>query len=133
MPTVVTTSQTWNWLDTAVRTSCHLPRVNERARKIAVERIVGNPVDFVRFALTDKVSQLWDKDYFLFNEAAGIRNRNVELDQWVQFRVLAGRDSVYRVTFLLFLVFLVREIWRPSRLLLGVIPFLYSCLMFWLK
>ena len=104
-----------------------LAQANEKARKIAVERIVGNPVDFVRFALTDKVSQLWDKDYFFFNEAAGIRNRNVELDQWVQYRVLAGRDSVYRVTFLLFLVFLVREIWRPSRLLsLGVIPFLYS-------
>ena len=107
--------------------SVPLAKANEQARKISIERIQGRPIEFLQFAFTDKVGELWDGDYFLFHEAAGLRKRNVNLDRWVQMNVLTVRDSVYRVAFLLFLVLLAKEAWRPSRLLLlGAIPLLYS-------
>ena len=100
---------------------------NENARKIASERILSDPVGFAEFALTDKVRHLWGKDYYLFAELVGLGERDSDLDRRIWSLVMSGRDSVYRVTFLLFLVFLLREVRRPTPLLaLGVIPFLFS-------
>ena len=100
---------------------------DKRARKIAIERITSDPVRFVRFALTDKVGQLWDKEHGLYLWAAGGGERAGKLDRRVQRLALGGLDGVYRLTFLLFLILLIREIHRPSHVLaLGVIAFLLS-------
>ena len=100
---------------------------DKRARKIAIERIMSDPVRFVRFALTDKVGQLWGNEHGLFLWAAGGGERGGKLDRRVRRLVFDGLDGVYRLTFLLFLILLIREIRRPSHVLaLGVIAFLLS-------
>ena len=106
-----------------------LPRAEASARawKIAMERITSDPVRFVRFALTDKVRQLWGREYDLYSGAVGGEERKAELKPRVQPLALGGLDGVYRLTFLLFLILLIREIHRPSHVLaLGVIAFLLS-------
>ena len=100
---------------------------DKRARRIAMERITSDPVRFVRFALTDKVGQLWGNEHGLYLWAAGGGERAGKLDRRVQHLALGGLDGVYRLTFLLFLILLIREIHRPSHVLaLGVIAFLLS-------
>ena len=100
---------------------------DKRARRIAMERIMSDPVRFVRFALTDKVGQLWGNEHGLFLWAAGGGERGGKVDRRVRRLVFDGLDGVYRLTFLLFLILLIREVRRPSYVLaLGVIAFLLS-------
>lgn len=100
---------------------------NRRARKIAIERITSSPIRFIRFALSDKVRQLWGTEYNLYSGAVGDAKRKEELKPRIQSPVLAVLDGVYRFTFFLFLILLIKEIRRPSHALaLGVIVFLLS-------
>ena len=100
---------------------------DKRARRIVIERITSDPVGFARFALTDKVGQLWGKEHGLYLWAAGGGERGGKLNRRVRSLVFDGLDGVYRLTFLLFLILLIIEIRRPSPLLaLGVIAFLFS-------
>ena len=107
-----------------------LPRAEtyRRARKIAIERIASDPVGFARFALTDKMHQLWGREYDLYSRVIGGNNeRRAELRRWVRPLVFASLDGGYRVTFVLFLILLFRELRRPSYLLaLGVIALFFS-------
>lgn len=130
-----------------------LAQANERAKKIAVERIANDPVRFVSFSMTDKVAQLWGREYGLFGWALGDRARTEKLYQLkssisaldvskvaesvtspmqplslrVWPLVFISLDGVYRLTFLLFLVMLIGQILRPSNYLaLGMIVFLLS-------
>ena len=100
---------------------------DKRARRIVIERITSDPVGFARFALTDKVRQLWGGEYNLYSGAVGNEERKGELKPRVQPLALAILGGVYRLTFLLFLILLIREIRRPSHVLaLGVIAFLLT-------
>ncbi len=100
---------------------------NERAREIAMERISGDPVGFARFALSEKVAQLWGSEHSLYDWASGGRERSEQLNLRVRTLALASLDGVYRFTFLLFLAMLIREVRRPSHLLvLGVAALLFS-------
>ena len=111
-----------------------LPRAeaNERAREIAIDRIAVDPVGFMRFALTDKVGQLWDREHALYYWAVGghywaVGAMDAEKRQRVRPLVFASLDGVYRLAFFLFLVLLIREVRRPSRLLaLGAIALLLA-------
>ena len=91
---------------------------SSRALKIARERMVSNPVRFLRFALTDKVGQLWSREHSLYYWAVGPLEKS-EVSK-SSFRQLAfvSLDGVYRLTFLLFLVLLIKEIHRPSYVLI---------------
>ena len=130
-------------------------QANEKARRIALERIEKNPIGFISFALTDKVAQLWGREFTLYLWALGDEQRINELN-WLYFLsaapglpvseviesvthesqplnlrvwplVIVSLDGVYRVTLLLFLVMLAREVRRPSKLLvLGLIVLLLS-------
>ena len=130
-----------------------LAQANERAMKIAIERIASDPVGFVRFSLTDKVAQLWNREYSLYIWALGDKERT---DIFYQLRsggatssllsiaesvtspnqppsvrvwplVFVSLDGVYRITLLLFLLMLIGEIRRLSNYLaLGIIAFLLS-------
>ena len=126
---------------------------NDRARRIAIERIKTDPVGFVTFSLTDKVVQLWGREYSLYVWALGDDERRDELfrlrsridtptlsiitesvansSQPLSLRVwpfvFLSLDGVYRITLLLFLLMLIRTIRRPSSyLILGVVAFLLS-------
>ena len=129
--------------------------INRRALKIAIERIEKDPVGIISLALTDKVAHLWGREYGFYLWAIGDRERTGELN-WpdslsvspsVRFSVLIesiadenqplnlkvaplvmfSLDGVYRMTLLLFLLMLAREVHRPSKLLaLGLIVFLLS-------
>ena len=129
--------------------------INRRALKIAIERIEKDPVGFMSFALTDKMGQLWDREYRLYLWAIGDVERTGKLN-WPHFLsvspavrfsevvksitdeslplnlkvapfAIMSLDGVYRVTLLLFLIMLAREVHRPSKLLvLGMIVFLLS-------
>ena len=129
--------------------------INRRAMKIAIERIEKDPVRFISFALTDKVAQLWGREFKLYLWALGDEQRINELN-WLYFLsaapglpvseviesvthesqplnlrvwplVIVSLDGVYRVTLLLFLVMLAKEVRRPSKLLvLGLIVLLLS-------
>ena len=128
-------------------------QANERARKIAIERIANDPIGFVSFSLTDKVAQLWGREYSLYVWAVGDKERTEKLLQSssrgatsslssivasaadpsnppsvrVWPLVFISLDGVYRVTLLLFLFMLIREIRRPSLCLaLGIVAFLLS-------
>ena len=130
-----------------------LDQANERARKIAIERIANDPIGFVSFALTDKVAQLWDREYGLYIWALGDKERAEKLHRLrssvgtsslrsvadsvtdpsqppsirVWPLVFISLDGVFRVTLLLFLFMLIREIRRPSPYLaLGMVAFLLS-------
>ena len=130
-----------------------LSQANERARKIAIERIANDPIGFVSFSLTDKVAQLWDREYGLYIWAVGDKERTDKLYQLrsggaisslrsiaesvtdpsqppsvrVWPLVFISLDGVYRVTLLLFLFMLIREIRRPSLCLaLGMVAFLLA-------
>ena len=99
----------------------------KRAREIAVERITSGPVRFARFALSEKVAQLWGRDYDLYDLASGRRQRGSRLNLRTRSIAHASLDGVYRFTLLLFIVMLVREMRRPSHLLaLGVIALFLS-------
>ena len=101
--------------------------VNERSRKIAIGRILDDPLKFAQFSLTDKVTQLWGREYSLYNWAVASKERREQLKLKVRPVIYTLLDGVYRMTFLLFLILLIKEIHRPSHLLiLGVIVFLYS-------
>ena len=130
-----------------------LAQANERARRIAIERITKDIVGFVSFSLTDKVEQLWDREYLLYRWALGGKERT---DRIYQFRsdgsnlnlgniveivtnpnqptnervwplIFISLDGGYRITLLLFLFMLIREIRRPSNYLaLGMVAFLLS-------
>ena len=98
---------------------------NERAREIALERITGDPAGFARFALSEKVAQLWESERILYDWASGGRKPGEKLE--VRTLAVAGLDGVYRTTFLLFLVLMLREIRRPGPLLaLGVAALIFS-------
>ena len=129
--------------------------INKRALNVAIERIEKDPVGIISLALTDKVAHLWGREYRLYLWAVGDRERTGKLN-WpdylsvspgVRFSVLIesiadesqplnikvaplailSLDGVYRVTVLLFLLMLAREVRRPSILLaLGLIVFLLS-------
>ena len=129
--------------------------INRRALKIAIERIENDPLGIISLALTDKVAHLWGREYRLYLYAIGGAERLSELN-WsdlvsvspgVRFSVIIesitdesqplnlrvaplailSLDAVYRVTLLLFLIMLAREIHRPSIFLaLGLIVFLLS-------
>ena len=97
------------------------------ARKIAIERITDDPFRFARFALSDKVIQLWGNEHNLYGWASGDRQRGDKLSLKMRNLSLAGLDGVYRTTLLLLLVILVRETLRPSYLLaLGVVALMFS-------
>ena len=80
--------------------------------------MVSNPVRFLRFALTDKVGQLWSREHSLYYWAVGPLEKS-EVSK-SSFRQLAfvSLDGVYRLTFLLFLVLLIKEVHRPSYVLI---------------
>ena len=129
--------------------------INRRAMKIALERIEKDPVGIISLALTDKVAHLWGREYRLFLWSIGGAERLAEL-KWsdlvsvspgvrlsvtietiadeslppnlkVTPLVIMGLDGVYRVTLILFLIMLAREVHRPSKLLtLGLIVLLLS-------
>ena len=126
-----------------------LAQANERAMKIAIERIANDPIGFVSFSLTDKVAQLWGREYSLYIMAVGDLERIDKLNQLrssslrstaasvtdpsqppsvkVWPLVFISLDGVYRITLLLFLFMLIREIRRPSLCLaLGIVAFLLS-------
>ncbi len=98
-----------------------------RAREIALERITRDPVAFARFALSEKVAQLWGSERNLYDWASGGREPRDSLGRRVRTLALASLDGVYRTTFLLFLVLLVGQIRRPGYLLaLGVAALFFS-------
>ncbi|MYB48954.1 MAG: hypothetical protein F4X72_06745 [Dehalococcoidia bacterium] len=129
--------------------------INRRALNVAIERIEKDPVGIISLALTDKVAHLWGREYRLYLWAIGDAERTGEL-KWpdflsvspgVRFSVLIesiadesqslnlkvaplailSLDGVYRVTLLLFLLMLAREVHRPGIFLaLGLIVFLLS-------
>ena len=102
-------------------------QADERAREIALERITRDPAAFARFALSEKVAQLWGSERSLYDWASGGREPGENLDRRVRTLALAGLDGVYRTTLLLFLVMLAWEIRRPSYLLaLGVAALFFS-------
>ena len=130
-----------------------LDQANERARKIAIERIANDPIGFISFSLTDKVAQLWDRQYSLYILALGDKERTEKFYQQrtsigtsslrsiadsvtdpsqppsirVWPLVFISLDGVFRVTLLLFLFMLISEIRRPSPYLaLGMVAFLLS-------
>ena len=125
--------------------------INRRALEIARERIENDPVGIISLALTDKVARLWDREHRLYIWAIG--DVDLPYEQWRFLSVSPGLrfsmitesiadesqppklrvgplvvlslDGVYRVTLLLFLLMLAREVRRPSILLaLGLIAFL---------
>ncbi|MYD51094.1 MAG: hypothetical protein F4W93_06355 [Dehalococcoidia bacterium] len=125
--------------------------INRRALEIAIERIEKDPVGIISLALTDKVARLWDREHRLyiwaigdvdlpyehwrfFSVSPGLRFSMIteyiaDESQPLKFRVgplvLLSLDGVYRVTLLLFLLMLAREVRRPSILLaLGLIVLL---------
>lgn len=88
---------------------------------------MDDPLKFAQFSLTDKVTQLWGREYSLYNWAVASKERREQLKLKVRPVIYTLLDGVYRMTFLLFLILLIKEIHRPSHLLiLGVIVFLYS-------
>ncbi len=100
---------------------------DRRAREIAVERIARDPVRFAGFALSDKVVQLWGRENGLYVAASGDREVSGRLNSTIQTLALSSLDGVYRLTLLLFLVMLIREVRRPSHLLaLGTIALLLA-------
>ena len=100
---------------------------SSRAIEIAIDRIASDPVRFLRFALIDKVGQLWGREYPLYYWTVERTERSEELNTRVRPVVFAALDGVYRLSLLLFLVLLIREIYRPSpALALGAIPLLFS-------
>lgn len=101
--------------------------VNRRAREMAFERVTSDIPGFIKFAFTTKMKGLYGRDSKLFRRAYGNSDRAAMLKQYVQPAAERVEMGVYRLVFLLFLVLLAREIWRPSRLLiLGIIVLLYS-------
>ena len=105
----------------------HTADSSQRALKIAIERITSDPIKFARFALTEKVRQLWGREIDLYFGAVGDQDRKDELKPKIRAPILAVLDGVYRLTFLLFLVLLIKEMRRPSHaLFLGVIVLLLS-------
>ena len=105
-----------------------LPETYKRARQLAMERITSDPIGFAWFVLTDKMHQLWGREYDLYSRAiGGNKERRGELRPHLRLLAFATLDGAYRFTFLLFLILLFREIRRPSYLLaLGVIALLFS-------
>ena len=129
--------------------------INRRALNIVIERIQKDPIGIISLALTDKVAHLWGREYRLYLWAVGDRERTGKL-KWPDFLsdspggrfsvliesiadesqplnlkvaplAILSLDGVYRVTLLLFLIMLAREVHRPSILLaLGLIVFLLS-------
>ncbi len=98
-----------------------------RAREIAVERIADDPFRFARFALSEKVTQLWGRENDLYDLASGGRQRADSLNLRIRSIAHDSLDGVYRFTLLLFTVMLVREMRRPShRLALGVIALVFA-------
>ena len=127
-------------------------QANERGMRIAIERITSDVVGFGIFSLTDKVEELWGREELLYAWALGDKERadrifrlkadgsnislgniaeiftnsNQPLNERVWPLVFIGLD-VYRITLLLFVFMLIREIRRPSNCLaLGVVAFLLS-------
>ena len=125
--------------------------INRRALEIAIERIENDTVGIISLALTDKVARFWDREHMLyiwaigdvdlpyehwrfFSVSPGLRFSMIteyiaDENQPLKFRVgplvLLSLDGVYRVTLLLFLLMLAREVRRPSILLaLGLIVLL---------
>ena len=106
-----------------------LPRA-EAARKageIAIERIREDVPGFARFAFTAKMGRLWGRENSLYNWAVGDKERRELLRAHIQTTVLGILDGAYRLVFLLFLVWLITQVRRPSYfLVLALIAFLYA-------
>ena len=92
-----------------------------------MERIADDPFRFARFALSEKVTQLWGRENDLYDLASGGRRRADSLNLRIRSIAHDSLDGVYRFTLLLFTVMLVREMRRPShRLALGVIALVFA-------
>ena len=121
----------WNEGDVALNTEGtgrRNERTNRIAREIALKRLAAAGVlKSARFALTEKMHRLYGRDTTLFARAYGSSDRGEVLRELVQPAVKRVVAGAYRLVFLLFLALLVREVWRPSRLLvLGAVVLLYS-------
>ena len=112
-----------------------IAQANERGMEIAIERITSDIVGFGIFSLTDKVEELWGREELLYAWALGdkeradriyqlrsrgshlnigniveiVTNPNQPLNERIWPLIFISLD-VYRITLLLFLFMLIREI-----------------------
>ena len=107
------------------------PNVRARAptvaRQMALERVTTDIPRFVAFALTTKVERLWDRERSLSHWSIGDTERRETVSFLLRGSAIFAGDSAYRIVFLLFLIFLVLQVRRPTlAVVLGAMVFLYA-------
>lgn len=99
----------------------------EVARQMALDRVTSDIPRFVAFALTTKIERLWDRERSLNHWSIGDTERRETVSYPLRGSAIFAGDSAYRVVFLVFVVFLVLQVRRPTlAVVLGGIVFLYA-------
>ena len=97
------------------------------ARQMAMERVTTDIPRFISFALTTKIERLWDRERSLSHWSIGDTERRETVSYLLRGTAILAGDSAYRAVFLLFLIFLVLQVRRPTlAVVLGGMVFLYS-------